>query len=89
MKTIEWKRGEMIGKGAFGKVRLCNLQPAASFATQVYMAMNKQTGELIAVKQVQISNKEDQELARSIESEIALLKNLRHPNVVNLLGTDR
>lgn len=56
---------------------------------QVYMAMNKQTGELIAVKQVQISNKEDQELAKSIESEIRLMKHLHHPNIVNLLGTER
>lgn len=68
---VEWKKGELIGKGAFGKV---------------YMAMNKQTGELIAVKQVQLSTQEDQELAKSIQSEIRLMRHLRHPNIVNLLG---
>lgn len=35
--TIRWRKGEMIGCGAFG---------------QVYMGMNLDSGELLAVKQV-------------------------------------
>jgi serine/threonine protein kinase len=34
---IRWRKGEMIGSGAFG---------------QVYLGMNLDTGELLAVKQV-------------------------------------
>jgi serine/threonine protein kinase len=71
---IEWKKGELIGKGSFGKV---------------YMAMNSATGELIAVKQVKLSTSEEQEQAIAIQNEIALMENLRHPNIVSLLGTQR
>jgi serine/threonine protein kinase len=74
-KTFEWKRGDLIGKGQFGKV---------------YMGMKKETGELIAVKVVDISDSADAaEQARSIESEMALLRRLRHRHIVNLLGTER
>jgi len=71
---IEWKKGELIGKGSFGKV---------------YMAMNSATGELIAVKQVRLTTAEEQEQAASIQNEIGLMENLRHPNIVSLLGTQR
>ncbi len=40
---IEWKKGELIGKGSFGKV---------------YMGMNIKTGELLAVKQVRLNTSE-------------------------------
>lgn len=71
---IEWKKGELIGKGSFGKV---------------FMGMNAQTGELIAVKQVVIKTTEDQDQAKEIENEITLMQNLRHRNIVTLLGTQR
>jgi len=71
---IEWKKGELIGKGSFGKV---------------YMAMNSATGELIAVKQVRLNTAEEQEQAAAIQNEIGLMENLRHPNIVSLLGTQR
>ncbi len=64
----------MIGKGSFGKV---------------YMAMNSATGELIAVKQVRLNTSEEQEQAVQIQNEIGLMENLRHPNIVALLGTQR
>lgn len=73
-KVIEWKKGELIGKGSFGKV---------------YMAMNSATGELIAVKQVRLNTQEEAEQATAIQNEIALMENLRHPNIVGLLGTQR
>jgi hypothetical protein len=37
--TMRWQRGELIGAGAFGRV---------------YIGMNEDTGELLAVKQVMI-----------------------------------
>lgn len=71
-QAIEWTKGELIGKGAFGRV---------------YMGMTK-TGELIAVKQVRINTKEDEDHANSIKSEIKLMANLQHPNVVGLIGVE-
>ena len=37
---VHWTRGELIGQGAFGKV---------------YMGLNNETGQLMAVKQVALS----------------------------------
>jgi len=71
---IQWKKGDLLGKGSFGKV---------------YMGMNEATGELIAVKQVQIKTDDDQAQAKEIENEIRLMQDLRHPNIVSLLGTQR
>lgn len=73
-RKIEWRKGELIGKGSFGKV---------------YMGMNAATGELIAVKQVRIKTTEEQDQAKEIENEIKLMQDLRHPNIVTLLGTER
>lgn len=72
---ISWKRGDEIGRGAFGRV---------------YMALIEDTGELIAVKQVKLSKYDDNmQLILSMEHEIALMETLRHPNIVHLLGTQR
>ncbi|KAK4378970.1 hypothetical protein RND71_000832 [Anisodus tanguticus] len=69
---IRWRKGEMIGCGAFG---------------QVYMGMNLDSGELLAVKQVMIAaNSASKEKAQShvkeLEKEVKLLKNLSHPHIV-------
>ncbi|XP_076930452.1 mitogen-activated protein kinase kinase kinase ANP1-like [Bidens hawaiensis] len=77
--VIRWRRGELIGCGAFG---------------QVYMGMNLDSGELLAVKQVSIAantafNEKTQVHIRELEEEVKLLKNLSHPNIVRYLGTVR
>ncbi|KAJ4745879.1 Mitogen-activated protein kinase kinase kinase NPK1 [Rhynchospora pubera] len=76
---IRWRKGEMIGCGAFG---------------QVFMGMNLDSGELLAVKQVLIgtsnaSKEKAQAHIRELEEEVKLLKNLSHPNIVRYLGTVR
>ncbi|THF95728.1 hypothetical protein TEA_025321 [Camellia sinensis var. sinensis] len=86
---IRWRKGELIGCGAFGRV---------------YMGMNLDSGELLAVKQVLIaSNGASKEKAqvgsnaivfytahvKELEEEVKLLKNLSHPNIVRYLGTVR
>ncbi|KAL4556327.1 hypothetical protein LXL04_038975 [Taraxacum kok-saghyz] len=77
--TIRWRKGELIGCGAFG---------------QVYMGMNLDSGELLAVKQVSIaahsaSKEKTQAHIRELEEEVKLLKNLSHSNIVRYLGTVR
>ncbi|GAB4851122.1 Mitogen-activated protein kinase kinase kinase npk1 [Ancistrocladus abbreviatus] len=76
---IRWRKGELIGCGAFGRV---------------YMGMNLDSGELLAVKQVSIaasgaSREKTQGHIRELEKEVKLLKNLSHPNIVRYLGTAR
>ncbi|KAL3648939.1 Mitogen-activated protein kinase kinase kinase npk1 [Castilleja foliolosa] len=75
---IRWRKGELIGCGAFGRV---------------HMGMNLDSGELLAVKEVAIasnnSSKKTQEYIGELEKEVNLLKNLSHPNIVRYLGTAR
>ncbi|KAG7996324.1 hypothetical protein I3843_01G153800 [Carya illinoinensis] len=76
---IRWRKGELIGCGAFGRV---------------YMGMNLDSGELLAVKQANYvasgaSKEKTQAHIRGLEEEVKLLKNLSHPNIVRYLGTAR
>ena len=71
-------RGELIGKGTYGKV---------------YLALNATTGEMIAVKQVEMprtaSDKDDTRqvtVVEALKSESETLKDLDHPNIVQYLG---
>ncbi|KLO16806.1 kinase-like protein [Schizopora paradoxa] len=66
----DYQLGDCLGKGAFG---------------QVYRALNWATGETCAVKEIQLSNIPKAELGE-IMSEIDLLKNLNHPNIVKYKG---
>ncbi|KIK98973.1 hypothetical protein PAXRUDRAFT_30797 [Paxillus rubicundulus Ve08.2h10] len=66
----DYQLGDSLGKGAFG---------------QVYRALNWATGETVAVKEIQLSNIPKGELGQ-IMSEIDLLKNLNHPNIVKYKG---
>lgn len=76
---IRWRKGELIGAGAFGRV---------------YMGMNLDSGELLAVKQVliaanNVAKERAQAHVRELEEEVKLLQNLSHPNIVRYLGTAR
>ncbi|CAM0911533.1 unnamed protein product [Alopecurus aequalis] len=76
---IRWRKGDLIGSGAFG---------------QVYLGMDLDSGELLAVKQVLIGrNTATRDKAQAnvteLEDEVKLLKNLSHPNIVRYIGTVR
>ncbi|KAH7928543.1 Pkinase-domain-containing protein [Leucogyrophana mollusca] len=75
---FKWVRGELIGKGTYGRV---------------YLALNATTGEMIAVKQVEIpttaSDKSDHRQANFVQAlkmESETLKDLDHPHIVQYLG---
>lgn len=82
--TFKWMRGQLIGKGTFGRV---------------YLGMNTTTGELLAVKQVEVShnstdkNKDDpakiKEMVKALDIEIDTMKDLDHVNIVQYLGCEK
>jgi mitogen-activated protein kinase kinase kinase len=75
-----WMKGDLIGEGSFGSV---------------YLALHAVTGELLAVKQVELPNvtkgtesdKKKTSMISALKQEIDLLQGLRHPNIVQYLGT--
>ncbi|KHO00773.1 MAP kinase kinase kinase Ste11 [Metarhizium album ARSEF 1941] len=75
----QWMKGALIGKGSFGSV---------------YLALHAVTGELLAVKQVQMpapgatgqSETRKRGMIEALNREMNLLRDLRHPNVVQYLG---
>ena len=79
--TFKWIKGQLIGKGTFGRV---------------YLGMNITTGEPIAVKQVEVNPKvagqekeKLREMVKSLDIEIDTMKDLDHPNIVSYLGCER
>ncbi|KAK3643208.1 ATP binding [Elasticomyces elasticus] len=77
---LKYMKGEMIGQGSFGTV---------------YLALHAVTAELMAVKQVEMpsgnNNAMDAKRNNMIEAlnhEITLLRDLRHPNIVQYLGSN-
>lgn len=78
-EPFSWTKGELIGIGAFGRV---------------FSGLNNNTGELVAVKQVSFAKDEAlqgriAEHIRALEAEVAVLKTLKHENIVQYLGTER
>lgn len=75
-KEFAWIKGEMIGKGSFGAVYLC---------------LNVTTGEMMAVKQVEVpkygsQNEAMMHTVEALRAEVSTLKNLDHLNIVQYLG---
>nr|KAG5694620.1 hypothetical protein BaRGS_014715 [Batillaria attramentaria] len=73
-ETIQWKKGNVLGKGAFGTV-WCGLTSE---------------GELIAVKQIELNTADQRKAEREyekVQEEVELLKTLNHTNIVGYLGT--
>ncbi|KAK9234185.1 hypothetical protein V1525DRAFT_77679 [Lipomyces kononenkoae] len=77
-QQFNWVKGELIGKGTFGRV---------------YLALNATTGEMIAVKQVDVpqtaSDKDSvkqREVVDALNAEVETMKDLDHLNIVQYLG---
>ena len=62
----KYKKMEKLGEGTYGVV---------------YKAINLETGETVAIKKIRLE-KEDDGVPSTAIREISLLKNLKHPNVV-------
>ncbi|KAF3482415.1 MAP kinase kinase kinase Ste11/SteC [Arthroderma uncinatum] len=75
-----WMKGSLIGEGSFGSV---------------FLALHSVTGELMAVKQVELPSATkgtefDQKknlMVTALKHEIGLLQGLQHENIVQYLGT--
>eukprot|EP00937_MAST-01D_sp_MAST-1D-sp2_P002725 g2725.t1 len=67
----KYQIGEEIGRGAAGTV---------------YQALNLESGDFVAVKEVMITNMLEQEF-RTVYREIGLLKKLKHANIVEYVDT--
>ncbi|KAL9084406.1 MAG: hypothetical protein Q9159_005240 [Coniocarpon cinnabarinum] len=79
--TFKWLKGQLIGKGTFGKV---------------YLGFNTTTAELMAVKQVEVdarkagSDKDKiKDMVKALDQEIDTMQNLEHENIVAYLGCER
>ena len=78
--NIRYMKGALIGKGSFGSV---------------YLALHAVTGELMAVKQVEIPEDDvdpqagkKKNMLAALKHEIGLLRELKHPNIVQYLGSN-
>eukprot|EP01027_Heterolobosea_sp_BB2_P009532 GEZU01014040.1.p1 GENE.GEZU01014040.1~~GEZU01014040.1.p1 ORF type:complete len:724 (-),score=155.71 GEZU01014040.1:23-2155(-) len=76
-QTLRWQKGEMLGRGAYG---------------EVFLGMNLDSGELMAVKQIDLrrcmDNADAMETVRAIQKEISVMQNLKHRNIVQYVGTE-
>jgi cyclin-dependent kinase len=77
MKKIDkYEKMDMIGEGTYGVV---------------YKARDIETGEIYALKKIRLES-EDEGIPSTAIREIALLKELQHPNILrlfNVLHTDK
>jgi mitogen-activated protein kinase kinase kinase len=80
-QTFRIIRGQLIGKGTFGRV---------------YLGINADTGDVLAVKQVEVNAKvagQDKdrikEMVAAMDQEIDTMQHLEHPNIVQYLGCER
>ncbi|KAI9830190.1 MAG: hypothetical protein M1826_004992 [Phylliscum demangeonii] len=76
--TFKWFKGQLIGKGTYGRV---------------YLGMNATTGEFLAVKQVEVNRGQDKErikeMVAALDQEIDTMQHLDHENIVQYLGCER
>ncbi|KAJ5683750.1 uncharacterized protein N7477_000095 [Penicillium maclennaniae] len=79
--TFRIIRGQLIGKGTYGRV---------------YLGINADNGEVLAVKQVEINARiagadrdRIKEMVGALDQEIDTMQHLEHPNIVQYLGCER
>ena len=77
--NVKWMQGSLIGQGSFGSV---------------FLALHAITGELMAVKQVDLPSttnemeKRKKVMLDALKHEIDLLRTLQHPHIVQYLGSN-
>ncbi|TFK76749.1 hypothetical protein BDN72DRAFT_783175 [Pluteus cervinus] len=72
--SIRWQQGRFIGAGAFGSV---------------YLAVNLDTGSLMAVKEIKFQELSGlPNLYTQIKDELSVMEMLHHPNVVEYYGIE-
>lgn len=75
VNKIRWKKGELLGVGAFGKV---------------FLGLNLDSGELMAVKVIPVTSGPDgDEHTEELIREISLMKVLFNEHIVRYIGTER
>ncbi|KAL9601008.1 MAG: hypothetical protein Q9219_002830 [cf. Caloplaca sp. 3 TL-2023] len=79
--SFQIARGQLIGKGSYGRV---------------YLGINLTTGDLLAVKQVEVNQRAAgtdkermKEMVKALDQEIDTMQHLEHPNIVQYLGCER
>lgn len=75
-EEFAWIKGELIGRGSFGSV---------------YLALNVTTGEMLAVKQVVVTNSwnKTSDGLDALHKEVETMKDLDHLNIVQYLGFEQ
>ncbi|GMM51951.1 mitogen-activated protein kinase kinase kinase [Starmerella bacillaris] len=74
-KQYVWIKGELIGRGSFGKV---------------YLGLNATTGDMMAVKQVKAPRHQSgEDPVKSLHAEVETMKDLDHLNIVQYLGFEQ
>ncbi|GMI98012.1 mitogen-activated protein kinase kinase kinase 5 [Hibiscus trionum] len=73
--NCQWQKGKLIGRGTFGSV---------------YVASNRETGALCAMKEVDIfpDDPKSAECIKQLEQEIKVLSQLKHQNIVQYYGSE-
>ena len=71
-RVRHWIRGDLLGRGAFG----C-----------VYSCLDEDTGQILAVKEIPFTPSDAKEVA-ALRSEIELMRNWDHRNIVRYRGAD-
>jgi mitogen-activated protein kinase kinase kinase len=72
--SLRWQQGKFIGGGAFGSV---------------YLAVNLDTGDLMAVKEIRFQDPSSlTTLYRSVKEEMSVMEMLDHPNIVQYYGIE-
>lgn len=71
-KSRFYRVGKLLGRGAFGKVSL---------------GMHKITNQLVAIKSINKEFLEEERSRKKVAKEVAILKKLQHPNIINLYET--
>ena len=81
INSFQIGRGQLIGKGSYGRV---------------YLGINLTTGDLLAVKQVEVNQKaagqdkdKMKEMVAALDQEIDTMQHLEHRNIVQYLGCER